>query len=146
MDLSFSWCSGCQWIAKYEMLEYGLQNWRIGRRSILLDAPEHAAELLCDCPSPSLVPHLRKQGWAVWSCLLGPFCLSKTLQPKHTCFNTGEDMWQSLRVVVVSPWYWLGYVNNARNAKEFKEVLDYSVGSSPSVLFLKACAIFIYTL
>lgn len=55
-------------------------------------------------------------------------------------------MHQSFRVVAVSPWYILGYVNSARNARGFKEVLDYSVGSSPSVLFLKARAVFICTL
>lgn len=49
-------------------------------------------------------------------------------------------------MVVVSPWYVLGYVTNARNARGFQEALDYSIRSAPRVLFLKPCTVFTYTL
>lgn len=117
-----------------------------GRRVVLHGASRHAVRLLCDHPSHSLVPHLGKQSWTVWACLLCSFCLSKPLQPKHGCLDSGEGKQRHLRAVVVSPWYILGYINNGRSAKGFQEVLDYSVGSAPRVLVLKPCTIFIYTL
>ena len=123
-----------------------LHNWRGGRRVALLGASEHAAGLLCDCAAPGLVPYLGKQSWTAWSCLLCSFCLSKPLQPKHGCFDSGDGKQQSPRLVVLSPWCVLGYVNNARSARGFQEVLDYSVECAPRVLFLKPCTTFIYTL
>lgn len=119
-----------------EVLKLHLHSWRGGRRVVLLGASEHAAGLLGDCPSPSLVPRLGKQGYA------------PSASPSHFSPNTATLIVVKAGsgvsgVVVVSPWYIPGYINNARNARGFQEVLDYSVGSAPRVLFLKPCTIFI---
>lgn len=120
-----------------------LHNWRHGRRVVLLDASEHAVRLLCDCSSPSLVPQLAEQ----LNCVILFAMLLLSPQPKHGCFDdSGKCKQQSHQVVAVTSWYILGHVNNARNARGFQEVLEYSVGSAPSVLVLKSCTIFIYTL
>lgn len=127
----------------HEVPQLYLHNWRHGRRDLLLDASEHAVRLMCGCPSPSLVPQLGDQP----NCVILFAMLLLSLQPKHGCFDdSGKGKQQSHRVVAVTPWYILGYVNNARNARGFQEVSDYSVGSAPTVLVLKSCAIFIYTL